>query len=122
MEELRSRADAARRSNAQFEGLLDAVTAISEDLELSQVLGRIVRSACALVNARYGALGVLAPDGEHMMEFITHGVSAKERERIGDPPSGHGILGLLIRDPRPQRLSDIAAHPESVGFRRTTHP
>jgi signal transduction histidine kinase len=116
MEELRARADAAQRSHAQFEELLDAVTAISEDLELSEVLGRIVRSACALVNARYGALGVLGPDGEHLMEFVTHGVSAQERERIGDLPSGHGILGLLIRDPRPQRLSDIGAHPDSVGF------
>ena len=75
-----------------------------------------MRSACALVNARYGALGVLGPEGEGLLEFITHGVSDEERERIGELPSGHGILGLLIREPRPQRLSDIAAHPESVGF------
>lgn len=116
MEELRSRADSAQRSHAQFRGLLDAVTAISEDLELSEVLQRIVRSACALVNARYGALGVLGPDGEHLMQFITHGVTAEQRARIGDLPSGHGILGLLIRDPRPQRLADIASHSESHGF------
>ena len=116
MEELRTRADSAQRSHAQFRGLLDAVTAISEDLELSEVLQRIVRSACALVNARYGALGVLGPDGEHLMQFITHGVTADQRARIGDPPSGHGILGLLIRDPRPQRLTDISAHPDSHGF------
>ncbi len=95
---------------------MDAVTAISEDLELSEVLQRIVRSACALVNARYGALGVLGPDGEHLMQFITHGVTPEQRARIGDPPSGHGILGLLIRDPRPQRLTDISAHPDSRGF------
>jgi signal transduction histidine kinase len=95
---------------------LDAVTAISEDLELAEVLQRIVRSACALVNARYGALGVLGPDGEHLMQFITHGVTAEQRARIGEPPSGHGILGLLIRDPRPQRLTDISAHPDSQGF------
>ena len=79
MEELRTRADSAQRSHAQFRGLLDAVTAISEDLELSEVLQRIVRSACALVNARYGALGVLGPDGEHLMQFITHGVTAAHR-------------------------------------------
>jgi len=115
-EQLRSRSDAAQRSRAQFKGLLDAVTAISEDLELSEVLQRIVRSACVLVNARYGALGVLGPDGEHLMQFITHGVTAEQRSRIGEPPSGHGILGLLIRDPRPQRLTDIAAHPDSYGF------
>ncbi|WP_207555927.1 GAF domain-containing sensor histidine kinase [Intrasporangium flavum] len=92
------------------------MTAISEDLELSEVLQRIVRSACALVNARYGALGVLGPDGEHLMQFITHGVTAEQRARIGDPPSGHGILGLLIRDPQPRRLTDISAHPDSHGF------
>jgi signal transduction histidine kinase len=50
------------------------------------------------------------------MEFITEGVSAEERQAIGDPPRGHGILGLLIRDPRPQRLADISAHPDSYGF------
>jgi nitrate/nitrite-specific signal transduction histidine kinase len=80
------------------------------------VLGRIVRSACALVNARYGALGVLSPDGEHLVEFVTHGLSPEERARIGEPPRGHGILGLLIRDPRPRRLADIGAHPDSYGF------
>jgi signal transduction histidine kinase len=116
MEELGARARAATRSHEQLEGLLDAVTAVSADLELSEVLGRIVRSACALVNAQYGALGVLGPDGEHLMEFVTHGVTAEEREAIGDPPRGHGILGLLIRDPRPRRLSDISAHPDSYGF------
>nr|WP_238338132.1 GAF domain-containing sensor histidine kinase [Pedococcus badiiscoriae] len=116
MEELRARASAARRSHEQLEALLDAVTAMSANLELSVVLGRIVRSACALVNARYGALGVLSPDGEHLVEFVTHGVSPEERARIGDPPRGHGILGLLIRDPRPRRLADIAAHPDSYGF------
>lgn len=116
MEELRARAAVARRSHEQLEALLDAVTAVSADLELPVVLGRIVRSACALVNAKYGALGVLSPDGEHLVEFVTHGVSPEERERIGDPPRGHGILGLLIRDPRPRRLPDIAAHPDSYGF------
>jgi GAF domain-containing protein len=116
MEELQARAGAARRSHEQLEALLDAVTAVSANLELPLVLGRIVRSACALVNARYGALGVLSPDGEHLVEFVTHGISPEERARIGDLPRGHGILGLLIRDPRPRRLADISAHPDSYGF------
>ncbi|GAB3050210.1 two-component system sensor histidine kinase [Intrasporangium mesophilum] len=109
-------AGAELRGHAQLEALLDAVTAVSADLELSEVLGRIVRTSCALVNARYGALGVLSPDGEHLVEFVTHGVSAEERELIGDPPRGHGVLGLLISDPRPRRLADITAHPDSYGF------
>ncbi len=55
--------------------LLDAVLAVSSDLDLSQVLSRIVQSACDLVDARYGALGVLAPEGEHLVEFVTQGLS-----------------------------------------------
>jgi signal transduction histidine kinase len=96
--------------------LLDAVVAISAGLELDEVLARIVRSACTLVGARYGALGVLGPDREHLIEFVTEGVATDERLRIGELPRGHGILGLLIRDPKPLRISDIASHPDAYGF------
>ena len=116
MNELRTRASAATRSHEQLEALLDAVTAVSADLELSDVLARIVRSACALVDARYGALGILAPDGQHLAEFLTHGLTPEERRSIGHLPRGHGILGLLIRDPSPLRLSNISEHPASHGF------
>jgi signal transduction histidine kinase len=97
-------------------GLLDAVVAVSSDLDLSHVLTRIVRSACELVDATYGALGVIGPDGERLVEFVTNGVSESQREQIGDPPHGAGVLGLLIREPEPLRLDDIAAHPDSYGF------
>lgn len=116
LEELRQRAGAARRGQEQTEAMLDAVLAISGDLELAEVLRRIVSSACALVGARYGALGVLGPDRSHLMEFVKHGLSDQVSRLIGDPPRGHGILGLLIRDPRPCRIADISAHPESYGF------
>ena len=116
MDELRARASAATRSHEQLEALLDAVTAVSADLELSDVLARIVRSACALVDARYGALGILAPDGQHLAEFLTHGLTPEEQHSIGHPPRGHGILGLLIRDPSPLRLANISEHPASHGF------
>lgn len=95
--------------------LLDALVAISSDLELRSVLDRIVVSACEITGARYGALGVLGRSGG-LAEFITHGIDAQLRERIGPEPSGHGILGLLIADPRPLRLPRIADHPESYGF------
>ena len=90
--------------------------AVTADLELADVLTRIVRSACELVDAKYGALGVLGPDGEHLVEFVTQGVTEQEREAIGDPPRGHGVLGLLIREPRPRRLADLAGHSDSYGF------
>ena len=116
LDELRTRASSARRSQQRLSQLLDAVVAVSADLDLAEVLGRIVESATALVDARYGALGVLSADGERLVEFVTRGVSVEERAEIGHPPRGHGVLGLLIRDPRPQRLKDIATHPDSFGF------
>ncbi|MDQ2756944.1 MAG: GAF domain-containing protein [Actinomycetota bacterium] len=114
--ELRSRAVAAQASHDRLGQLLDAVVAVGSDLDLPEVLLRITRSACDLVGARYGALGVLGGDGERLVEFITHGVNDDERAKIGDLPSGHGVLGLLIRDPRTRRIADIGAHPDSFGF------
>jgi len=90
--------------------------AVTADLELSEVLSRIVRSACELVDAKYGAMGVLGPDREHLVEFVTRGLTDEEREAIGDVPRGHGVLGLLIRDPRPRRLHELGSHPDSFGF------
>ena len=101
--------------------LLDAVVAVSADLDLDEVLGRIVESAASLVDARYGALGVISADGERLVEFVTRGFSEEQRAEIGDPPRGHGVLGLLIRDPQPRRLQDIATHPDSYGF-PANHP
>ncbi|HEY6741789.1 MAG TPA: GAF domain-containing protein [Lapillicoccus sp.] len=114
--ELGERAASASGAHARLGALLDAVVAVTSGLELADVLSRITRAACSLAGARYGALGVLGPSGERLVEFITEGVTAAERAAIGDPPQGHGVLGLLIRNPRPQRLRDIREHPESFGF------
>jgi signal transduction histidine kinase len=95
--------------------LLEAVVAMSSDLDLPSVLERIVVSAAGLTSARYGALGVIGNDGL-LSEFVTTGIDADEREQIGDPPHGRGILGLLIRHPEPLRLQDLQAHPQSYGF------
>ena len=116
LDELRSRAQASSRAQERLTALLDAVMAVTADLELSEVLTRIVRSACELVDAKYGALGVLGPDREQLVEFVTRGLTKEEHEAIGDLPRGHGVLGLLIREPRPRRLPDLAGHPESYGF------
>ncbi len=104
------------RSSEAASTLLNAVLAVGSGLELPDVLTRIVRSACNLVGAHHGALGVLRPDGEGLMEFVTEGMNPAERAGMGDPPFGHGVLGLLIREPRPIRLSAIEHHPEAVGF------
>ena len=95
--------------------LLEAVTAISSDLDLASVLTRIVEAATALTGARYGALGVLGGDGE-LVEFVTTGLDDRTRALIGDLPRGRGILGVIIEHPSGLRLTDLSAHPSSVGF------
>ncbi len=96
--------------------LLDAVMAIGSDLDLEATLRRIIEAATALVDARYGALGVLDTDRTGLVEFITVGIDDETHRAIGDLPKGHGILGLLIREPRPLRLPDLHEHPDSFGF------
>jgi signal transduction histidine kinase len=95
--------------------LLDAVAAISSDLDLRSVLARIIEAATRLTDARYGALGVIG-DEAALIEFVTTGLSDEERARIGDLPHGRGILGLLIRHPQPIRLDDLSQHPDATGF------
>ncbi len=90
--------------------------ALASELSLDAVLLRIVDLAVELTGARYGALGVLSPDGGTIQEFITVGITPAERATLGDPPTGHGLLGALIRDARPLRIPDISADPRSVGF------
>jgi signal transduction histidine kinase len=96
--------------------LLDAVMTVGSDLDLASVLRHIVESAVDLVDARYGALGVLDETGTSLAEFITVGLDEEMRRRIGPLPKGHGILGLLIREPHAIRLPDLREHPDSYGF------
>lgn len=95
--------------------LLDAVITVSRGLDLETVLHRIVETAVELVDARYGALGVLGADGR-IARFLTVGLTDEQIAAIGPYPTGHGVLGELIRNPVPLRLHDLAAHPASVGF------
>ncbi|HEV2780000.1 MAG TPA: GAF domain-containing protein [Actinophytocola sp.] len=88
---------------------------VSRDLRLREVLQRIVGYACDLVDARYGALGVAGPGGT-LADVITHGVEATQQAAIGDLPTGRGLLGELLRHPRPLRLADVSQHPDAIGF------
>ncbi|GGO20465.1 hypothetical protein GCM10010116_41020 [Microbispora rosea subsp. aerata] len=96
--------------------LLDAVLAINADLELRKVLHNIVDSARKLVRARYGALGVLNEEGQ-FSELIVSGYGDDHIAARGDElPHGTGLLGELVRDPRPLRLENLATHPRAAGF------
>jgi two-component system, NarL family, sensor histidine kinase DevS len=99
----------------RMQGLLSAVVSLTEDLSLEAVLERVVRSACQVLQARYAALGVIGED-RSLTHFITEGVDPELAERIGPLPTGHGVLGLLVREPKPLRLHNLRDHPDSVGF------
>ena len=96
-------------------GLFSAVVAVAAGLELGATLRRIVQAAVDLVDATYGALGVLGPDG-HLTEFVHVGIDQATQQAIGDLPRGRGILGLLVNHPTPIRLDDMTTHPSAVGF------
>jgi signal transduction histidine kinase len=114
--ELQARLETARATRDRVHALLEAVVSIGSDLELETVLRRITEAATTLVDARYGALGVISDEGERLIQFVTVGVGEEEIEAIGHWPHGHGILGLLIREPHAIRLPDLGEHPDSHGF------
>ena len=89
---------------------------LASELSLATVLQRIVELAVELTDAHYGALGVLGGGDERLAEFITTGISDEARALIGHIPYGRGVLGQLIDDPRPLRLSRVSDHPSSSGF------
>lgn len=101
--------------------LLRATQAVVELEELPVVLERIVRAGVELVDAEYGALGVVATDRDGLESFIHVGMSDEDAAAIGHLPEGRGVLGALIDDPRAIRLRHIADHPRSVGF-PAAHP
>jgi signal transduction histidine kinase len=115
LSELQARVQVVLGTRDQMRGLLQAVVAISSGLDLESTLRRIVETAVGLVDATYGALGVIGEDGR-LAEFIPIGLSSDEIARIHHWPEGRGLLGLLIEDPRPLRLSDITDHAASSGF------
>ena len=96
--------------------LLDTVLAIGSELDLDVALHRIVEAAVALVDARYGALGVLDESRTGLAQFVTVGIDEEQRRAIGDLPKGLGLLGALITDARPLRVPVVAEHPDSAGF------
>ncbi|MCY0949917.1 GAF domain-containing sensor histidine kinase [Streptomyces sp. H27-S2] len=115
LDALQAQVTNARGSRDRLNGLLEAVMSVGQELDLDQVLRGIVEAAVVLVDAEYGALGVVGDD-ERLAAFIPVGISDQLRARIGALPAGHGLLGELIRHPRPLRLGDLSEHAASVGF------
>ncbi|MDH2411294.1 GAF domain-containing protein [Streptomyces chitinivorans] len=120
LDELQARVDAVRGTRDRVHSLLEAVMSVGQELELSHALQRIVEAAVLLVDAEYGALGVIGEDGR-LSQFIPVGIDAETVGAIGPLPSGHGLLGELIRHPEPLRIPELAEHRNSSGF-PANHP
>ena len=106
----------ATRIRERFERLLAAGVAIFSRHELDQVLQEVVDAAREVVGARYAALGVVGADRQSLVQFVTSGVDAETRTRIGDLPRGHGLLGHVIHEAKPIRTADLNRHPQRYGF------
>jgi signal transduction histidine kinase len=113
--ELQVRLQAVLATRDRVNALFEAVVAVGTNLDIEAVLRGIVESAVALVDARYGAMGVIG-DGDRLAEFIPVGLTDTEIQAIHHWPEGRGLLGALINEPKALRLADLSQHALSSGF------
>ncbi|MGN6588094.1 MAG: sensor histidine kinase [Solirubrobacterales bacterium] len=96
--------------------LLQVARDVLSELDVDEVLRRVLTSAQELTESRYAALGVLDEEGYKLARFLTAGMDEGEKRQVGPLPTGHGVLGELIRNPEPLRIADVSAHPHAYGF------
>ncbi len=106
---------ASQATVQQLLELDEAALALTGELDLPRLLQRIVDAARDLTGARYGALGILRPDGS-LEYFLTSGLDPEQGARIGALPRGVGLLGVMSREARPVRVDRIADDPRRAGF------
>lgn len=115
LDELQVRLQAALSTRDRVYSLLEAVVSVGSNLDLEVLLRSIVETAVSLVDARYGAMGVIGAHGK-LTEFIPVGLTEDEIAEVERWPEGKGVLGLLISEARPMRIADICTHPNAHGF------
>jgi signal transduction histidine kinase len=98
------------------QGILEVARSVLSELDLDVVLDRVLQAAQELTGARYAALGVLDDSRTELARFLTKGIDADTHAAIGSLPRGRGVLGVLIEEPVPLRISDVSEHPRSYGF------
>lgn len=108
--------DSGALDEPRLRELIEVGRSLVVELDPEVIFRKVLEVACELTGARYAALGVLDEDRQELERFIAHGIDEETRRAIGDPPRGHGVLGLLIEQPRPLRLTDVGCHPRSYGF------
>ncbi|MGA2302991.1 MAG: GAF domain-containing protein [Acidimicrobiales bacterium] len=96
--------------------IVEATLLLEADQELPLLLRHVIDGARSMTGARYAALGVLSEDRTTLIEFITAGLTPEDEEGIGPRPTGQGVLGLVISDPKPLRLTELGTHADSFGF------
>src|SRR5690349_3280340 len=106
----------SQQFGAKLRELIDASIALNSELSLDNLLQKIVEAAVSLTGARYAALGVIDESGAALERFVTSGIDEETGTTIGDLPRGRGILGVLIREAKPLRLTHLGDDPRSVGF------
>jgi signal transduction histidine kinase len=102
--------------SARLGRLLEAGRALVAELDPLAVLDGILATAREVTGARYAALGILDEQRTSLDRFVTLGVDDQTRAAIGDLPRGRGVLGVLITEPKPLRLTNVSEHPRSYGF------
>lgn len=103
-------------TDERLEQLLEVGRTIVSELDLETLLRRVLDAARDLTDAKYAALGILDEDKSGLERFLHSGIDEETRRKIGPLPRGRGVLGELIRNPRPLRLPDVGAHERSYGF------
>jgi signal transduction histidine kinase len=101
---------------ARLRRVVEVSRTVVSELDLETVLQRVLEEARELTGARYAALGILDEERRLLERFLTVGVDPETHRAIGDLPHGRGVLGVLIRDPKPLRLDHVGEHPRSYGF------
>ncbi len=112
---LRKRNRRAERLNVELLALHQAVLAVHREPDLDLRLQSITEEARQLLDARYGAISVLDENGA-ILSFITAGIPPEERERIGDPPRGRGLLAVPLHQGESLRITDIHRDSRAAGF------
>jgi GAF domain-containing protein len=103
-------------NDEQLRRLLDVRRTFASESNYERLLERVLEEGRAITGARYAALGVIDQERVELERFLTSGVDPATRGAIGEPPRGRGVLGVLMLDPQPLRLADVAEHPDSYGF------
>jgi signal transduction histidine kinase len=100
----------------RLDRLIEVGRRLLSRLDLDSAIDEVLETARELTGASFAALGVLDESRRELAEFLTKGIDPDQHRAIGELPRGNGVLGLLITDPKPLRLSDVTTHPQSFGF------